>query len=183
MIDALPRDEIGAPPPLDDAHLRWLTDSVSRNRFLPQPDANSIFVGDGDFRAIGAEFLGHFIPHGRLQAQSSRSRYQLRHQPHGRAAPAILDGDRGRYDGLDPVEGGIRWCRATVTPTYPNFTFQRLDIAHDLYNPTGTIKGRELKLPFADAQFDFIIMTSVVTHLPADEVTGLSARRSSGPST
>ncbi|RDL46368.1 Ubiquinone/menaquinone biosynthesis C-methyltransferase UbiE [Ensifer sp. M14] len=170
MIDALPRDEIGTPPPVDDAHLSWLTDSVSRNRFLPQPDANSIFVGDGDFRAIGAEFLGHFIRKGGLR-------------PHhrvldigcgiGRMAVPLtqyLDGDRGRYEGLDPVEGGIRWCRSTVTPTYPNFAFQRLDIAHDLYNPSGKIRGRELKLPFADGQFDFIIMTSVVTHLPADEV-------------
>ncbi|CAN7740487.1 class I SAM-dependent methyltransferase [Ensifer adhaerens] len=170
MIDALPRDEIGAPPPLDDAHLRWLTDSVSRNRFLPQPDANSIFVGDGDFRAIGAEFLGHFIRMGGLRANHRVLDIGC---GIGRMAVPLtqyLDGERGRYDGLDPVEGGIRWCRSTVTPTYPNFTFQRLDIAHDLYNPTGTIKGRELKLPFADAQFDFIIMTSVVTHLPADEV-------------
>ncbi|NRP21231.1 Ubiquinone/menaquinone biosynthesis C-methyltransferase UbiE [Ensifer adhaerens] len=170
MIDALPRDEVGAPSPFDDAHLSWLTDSISRNRFLPQPDANSIFVGDGDFRAIGAEFLGHFVRTGGLR-------------PHhrvldigcgiGRMAVPLtqyLDGDSGRYEGLDPVEGGIRWCRSTVTPAYPNFAFQRLDIAHELYNPSGKIRGRELKLPFADGQFDFIIMTSVVTHLPAEEV-------------
>lgn len=168
MIDALPRDEVSMQPPLDEAHLDWLTDSISRNRFLPQPDANSIFVGDGDFRAIGAEFLGHFVRLGGL-----RSHHRVLDIGCGigrMAVPLTQYLDGGRYDGLDPVEGGIRWCEATVTPTYPNFTFQRLDIAHDLYNPSGSIKGRELKLPFADEQFDFIIMTSVVTHLPAGEV-------------
>ncbi len=170
MIDALPRDEVGTPSAFDDAHLSWLTDSISRNRFLPQPDANSIFVGDGDFRAIGAEFLGHFVRTGGL-----RPHHRVLDVGCGIGRMAVpltqyLDGERARYEGLDPVEGGIRWCRSTVTPAYPNFAFQRLDIAHELYNPSGKIRGRELKLPFADGQFDFIIMTSVVTHLPADEV-------------
>ncbi|WP_312367820.1 class I SAM-dependent methyltransferase [Ensifer sp.] len=170
MIDALPRTEVGAPPPHDDAQLAWLTDSIARNRFLPQPDPSNIFVGDGDFRAIGAEFLGHFVRLGGL-----RSSHRVLDIGCGIGRMAVpltqyLDGEHGRYDGVDPVEGGIRWCKSAVAPHYPNFSFQHLDIAHDLYNPKGAIKGRALKLPFADGQFDFIIMTSVVTHLPADEV-------------
>ena len=46
---------------IDEDRVRWLLESVRGNRFLPQPEANNVFVGDGDFRAIGAEFLGHFI--------------------------------------------------------------------------------------------------------------------------
>ncbi|MEO5324455.1 class I SAM-dependent methyltransferase [Mesorhizobium sp. CC13] len=156
--------------PAGDDRVRWLQDAVLHNRFLPQPDAGSVFVGDGDFRAVGAEFLGHFIRLGGL-----RPEHRVLDIGCGIGRMAVpltqyLDAETGRYSGLDPVEGGIAWCRRFVTPVYPNFTFQRLDIAHNLYNPQGKISGEALKLPYADRQFDFVIMTSVVTHLPPDEV-------------
>lgn len=156
--------------PADDDRIRWLQDAVLHNRFMPQPDAGSVFVGDGDFRAVGAEFLGHFI---RLGGLKPEHRVLDIGCGIGRMAVPLtqyLDVETGRYSGLDPVEGGIAWCRRFVTPVYPNFTFQRLDIAHNLYNPQGKISGEALKLPYADRQFDFVIMTSVVTHLPPDEV-------------
>ena len=50
-----------ARPDFDKARLAWLQQSVQANRFLPEPTIDSIFVGDGDYRAIGAEFLGHLV--------------------------------------------------------------------------------------------------------------------------
>lgn len=155
---------------VDEDRIRWLAEAVLRNRFLPQPEPDNVFVGDGDFRAIGAEFIGHFIRVGGLREDSRVLDIGC---GIGRMAVPLtqyLDPERGRYCGIDPVEGGIGWCQRTITPHYPNFAFRRLDIAHELYNPKGRLSGAALKLPFADRHFDFVIMTSVVTHLPPDEV-------------
>ncbi|HEV7336475.1 MAG TPA: class I SAM-dependent methyltransferase [Bosea sp. (in: a-proteobacteria)] len=155
---------------LAQRELDFLMRQIQSNRFLPHPPPDSIFVGDGDYRAIGAEFLGHFVRLGRLQ-------------PHervfdigcgiGRMAVPLtqyLDPERGSYDGVDPVMDGILWCAQTITPAYPRFRFQRLDIAHPLYNPQGSLPGIEVRFGFANQSFDFIIMTSVATHLPPDEL-------------
>jgi SAM-dependent methyltransferase len=157
--------EASAGPELD-----WLLASLQTNRFMPHPPPDSIFVGDGDYRAIGAEFLGHFIRIGRLK-------------PHervfdigcgiGRMAVPLtqyLDSERGSYDGVDPVMEGILWCAQTITPAYPRFRFQRLDIAHPLYNPQGSLPGTEVRFGFANGSFDFVTMTSVATHLPPEEL-------------
>lgn len=170
MSEAVLRQEVGPAMTVQEDRVGWLMEAVLRNRFLPQPDAGSVFVGDGDFRAVGAEFLGHFIRLGGL-----RPEHRVLDIGCGIGRMAVpltqyLDVEKGRYSGLDPVEGGTAWCRRFITPAYPNFTFQRLDIAHKLYNPQGKISGQALKLPYADRQFDFVIMTSVVTHLPPDEV-------------
>lgn len=156
--------------PANADRVQWLLESIQRNRFLPQPAPDSVFVGDGDFKAVGAEFLGHFIRMGGLEPESRVLDIGC---GIGRMAVPLtqyLDLEKGRYSGIDPVEGGIAWCRRFITPAYPNFAFQRVDIAHDLYNPKGKISGKALKLPYADRHFDFVIMTSVVTHLPPDEV-------------
>ncbi|MDI7865240.1 class I SAM-dependent methyltransferase [Rhizobiaceae bacterium n13] len=155
---------------VDEDRIRWLIESVRSNRFLPQPDSVDVFVGDGDFRAIGAEFLGHFIRIGGLRQDSRVLDIGC---GIGRMAVPLtqyLDPRAGRYDGIDPVDDGINWCQRAITPVYLNFAFHRLDIAHELYNPNGKISGKALELPFPDRHFDFVIMTSIVTHLPPAEI-------------
>ncbi|HEV7310770.1 class I SAM-dependent methyltransferase [Ensifer sp.] len=154
----------------NDERIEGMLQAVLANRFLPQPDKDSVFVGDGNYRAVGAEFLGHFIRMGGLQPKASVLDIG---SGIGRMAVPLtqyLEPDHGRYVGIDPVEGGVKWCRETVTPVYPNFTFQHVDIANELYNPNGRINGKALRLPYPDRHFDFAIMTSIVTHLPPDEV-------------
>ncbi|MEJ7014150.1 class I SAM-dependent methyltransferase, partial [Sinorhizobium meliloti] len=156
--------------PARDERVEALLGSILRNRFLPEPNPDSVFVGDGSFRAVGVEFLGHFI---RLGGVRPESRVLDIGCGIGRMAVPLtqyLDFEKGHYSGIDPVEGGIGWCRRFITSVYPNFAFQRVDIAHELYNPSGKISGNALKLPYADGHFDFVIMTSIVTHLPPDEV-------------
>ncbi len=149
----------------------WLLDHIAQCRFLPQPPADSVFVGDGDFQAIGAEFLRHFVTLGGL-----RRSHRVLDVGSGIGRMAVpltqyLHPDRGCYEGFDPVLEGVVWCATTITPAYPRFRFQKLDVAHPLYNPGGMVPGATLTLPYGAASFDFALMVSVATHLPADELT------------
>jgi SAM-dependent methyltransferase len=148
----------------------WLADTIRRNRFMPIPPEDRMFVGDGDYRAIGAEFLRHAVELGDLRPDARVLDIGC---GIGRLAVPLtqyLDPERGSYDGVDPVRSGIEWCTTFVTPAYPNFRFQHLDIRHAIYNPTGAIDGTETTLPFGDAAFDFMVLVSVATHLPAAEL-------------
>ncbi|MEO0976121.1 MAG: class I SAM-dependent methyltransferase [Pseudomonadota bacterium] len=156
--------------PLSGDSLAFLQKTIERNRFLPVPPQEENFVGDGDYLAIGTEFLGHFIELGGLH---EHERVLDIGCGIGRMAVPLtqyLDPEKGMYTGLDPAPAGIQWSAQHIGAVYPNFRFMHLDIANDLYNPKGRIRGRELLLPFENNAFDFAIMTSVVTHLPADEI-------------
>ena len=75
----------------------------------------------------------------------------------------------GSYEGLDIVERGVRWCRKHITSSHPNFRFQRADVYNELYNPRGRVAPAEYRFPFADAEFDVVMLSSVFTHmLPGD---------------
>src|SRR5215212_241626 len=56
-----------APVSVANACLETLLKSIERNRFLPEPDPASVFVGDGNYRAIGTEYLGHYVRIGGLK--------------------------------------------------------------------------------------------------------------------
>jgi SAM-dependent methyltransferase len=153
-----------------DSYIAWLAGAILRKRFMPAPPPDNIFVGDGDYRCVGAEFLCHFV---NLADLAPDSRVLDIGCGIGRMAVPLtqyLDPDHGSYEGVDPVAGGIDWCARVITPAYPNFRFRHLDIRHRLYNPDGAIDGAAVVLPFEAASFDLILMVSVVTHLPAPEV-------------
>jgi SAM-dependent methyltransferase len=157
--------------PSADVRFSQLIEEISRNKSLPAPAPENVFVGDGDYRAIGLEYLGHFVRMGGLK-------------PHhrvldigcgiGRMAVPLtqyLDPKVGSYEGVDPVNEGIKWCVQNITFTHPHFRFCQLDVAHDLYNPGGTMAGHQVVLPFTGSNFDFVTMVSVATHLPRKEIT------------
>lgn len=157
----------------DDAWLDWLMAAVAQNQFMPAPEPENIFVGDGDFRAIGAEFLGHLIRIGGLRPDD---RVLDIGSGIGRLALPLtqfMAPDAG-YLGLDPARAGIAWCQKSISPVYPNFAFRHLDVAHPLYNPDGLLNGESLVLPVGDSSVDFTVMLSVVTHLPPREVVTYS---------
>ncbi|HZH31197.1 MAG TPA: class I SAM-dependent methyltransferase [Pyrinomonadaceae bacterium] len=77
---------------------------------------------------------------------------------------------RTAYEGLDITKQGIDWCREHITPRFPNFNFQQIDVYNKLYNPGGTYRAVEYKFPFPDASFRFITLGSVFTHMLPDDL-------------
>ncbi len=154
--------------PITEQSLNWLCKQILRNRFLPCPSADRIFVGDGDFLPIGVEFLKWFV---RLGDLAPYERVLDVGCGIGRMAlPLTQYLEAGSYDGVDIVREGVAWCTQHITSRYPNFRFQQLDLTHAIYNPGGKQATQTLRLPFKDAAFDFVFMTSVVPHLHADDV-------------
>jgi SAM-dependent methyltransferase len=145
-------------------HLPWLQAYLCRNRFMPAPPQELTFCGDGDYRAIGAEFLGHFM---RLADLRPNERVLDIGCGIGRMAVPLTQylSEEGRYTGIDIVKDGIAWCNKAIAAVYPNFSFQHLDLKHPLYNPGGTMDAAGISLPFPDRSFDFICLISVLTHI------------------
>ncbi|MXN64355.1 methyltransferase domain-containing protein [Stappia sp. GBMRC 2046] len=167
---ALVREPFIQPAPLQGERLNDFLKVVERNRFLPVPPRDSIFVGDGDFRTIGLEFLRYFIEIGGLR---ENDRVLDVGCGIGRMAVPLtqyLDPAAGEYAGVDPAASGIEWCSRNIASHYPNFRFTHIDVSHPLYNPDGCVDGSAIALPFSAGAYDFVIMTSVVTHLPACEI-------------
>jgi SAM-dependent methyltransferase len=158
-------------PPDAESSLGKLMEEISLNHSLPAPPPENVFVGDGDYRAIGVEYLGHFARIGGLRPFESVLDIGC---GIGRMAVPLtqyLDPKAGFYEGIDPVNAGIEWCVQNITSAHPHFRFCRVDIAHELYNPGGAIAGDQIVLPFADGKFDFVTMVSVATHLPEAEIS------------
>ena len=128
------------------------------------PPRSLSFVGEGDFEAIGEEFLGYLQE---LCGLKPGERVLEVGCGAGRIALPLsryLDDD-GSYDGFDVLEDHVRWCRGHIASRRPNFRFVRADIRSPMVNPKGRFAPSEYRFPFDDASFDFALMTSVVTHL------------------
>lgn len=76
----------------------------------------------------------------------------------------------GSYEGFDCTALGVNWCQNNITPLYPNFQFQHVDVYAPGYNPQGKISATKVRFPYADEEFDFVTLGSVFTHMQYDVV-------------
>jgi SAM-dependent methyltransferase len=150
---------------IEEAVFASLLKSIRRNRFLPIPAQERNFVGDGDFLAIGCEFLRHFVELGGLMPQHRVLEIGCGIGRMALPLTQFLEAPAGRYTGFDVVPAGIEWCQQNIAAAYGNFEFLHLDFRNQLYNPNGRLGEGEAALPFDSESVDFLFMTSVVTHL------------------
>ena len=76
----------------------------------------------------------------------------------------------GCYEGFDIVTPWVQWANDTISRRFPNCRFRVVDIHNGRYNPTGTLQSTEFAFPYPDANFDFVFLTSVFTHMRPDEI-------------
>jgi ubiquinone/menaquinone biosynthesis C-methylase UbiE len=76
----------------------------------------------------------------------------------------------GSYEGFDIVEEGVAWCQREITSRFPNFKFQHANVFNKHYNPSGEVPPAQWRFPFDGAQFDFVFLISVFTHMLPDAV-------------
>ncbi len=145
-------------------------DSVFKNRDeLIPPRGLSRYVGKGDFREVGQKYLEYVIE---LADLKRTDRVLEVGCGIGRMAVALTRhlGEEAIYEGFDIVPQGIKWCRENVTPRYPNFRFQLVDIYNKQYNPKGKRASSDLRFPYQDEFFDFVFLGSVFTHMLSRDV-------------
>lgn len=143
------------------------SDPASLDLPLPPPGLHD--VGDGDFAAIGREFADHLIRRAGLLPNERVLDIGCGVGRLARALAAHL-APSGRYTGFDVSAPAIAWCQAELAGRLPNFSFVCMDVAHPLYNPTGTVDPRRVVFPAAAAGIDVAAAISVFTHLPPDVV-------------
>jgi SAM-dependent methyltransferase len=144
-------------------------DTLRGRRDPLTPPRRLIFVGDGDYRKIGQEFLEYFVELGRLQPTDHV--LDVGSGIGRMAAPLTRVLTSGRYEGFDIVPEGVEWCTRQITARFPNFRFQLADVHNPAYHPRGTQEASAYRFPYADASFDFAFATSVFTHMRPPEVT------------
>jgi ubiquinone/menaquinone biosynthesis C-methylase UbiE len=133
------------------------------------PRRADIFSGGiSDYRTVGHEFLRYFVDYAHLKPADRVLDVGSGDGRMARALAGYLDSS-GSYEGLEIVSEAVEWCRGAITSRYPRFHFQHADIVNGLYNPGGTILASRYRFPYDTAQFDFVLLTSVFTHMLADD--------------
>ncbi|WP_320169763.1 methyltransferase domain-containing protein [Maridesulfovibrio sp.] len=137
---------------------------------VPEPPADlHICFGGGDFKGIGGRMIGlcrdklGLTPDGMVLDIGCGI---------GRLAFPLLEylTEKGGYEGFDTFPVGVNWCSENITPEFPNFNFQLVDIYNSTYNPYAQTKASELVFPYGDDSFDLVMLNSVFTHMMPDDI-------------
>ena len=153
----------------DSVRLRALDarDRVSRraDRFVP-PRRLGV-AGRSDFVATGDELLTQLVELGGLQPEHAVLDVGCGAGRIARPLSGYLGAD-GSYDGFDVDRESIGWCRRRYG-RHRDFRFRVADLYNRRHNPRGAHAAAEYRFPYEDASFDFVILSSVLTHLLESE--------------
>jgi SAM-dependent methyltransferase len=120
-------------------------------------------IGAGDFRKVGDNMIAGLISRGYFNSDSRILDVGCGLGRLARPLTKYLAG-RGEYYGLDNAKDSIEWCKSRYS-SFDRFKFEWANVYSKFYNPEGRIKGSEYRFPYGDAFFDFVMLTSVFTHL------------------
>jgi len=149
----------------------FLVDAGNRilgNRRRLMPPTRMISIGGGDFIAIGFKFFHYLVHHAGLLPTHDVLDIGC---GYGRLArPLTKYLTSGSYSGIEVSRKAADWCGRHFTPEFPHFTFRHVGIYNEYYNPRGEIRPHEFRFPFDDSSFDFVIASSVYTHMRIDDI-------------
>ena len=75
----------------------------------------------------------------------------------------------GEYHGFDITLSSVEWCQETYRQ-FPNFHFRHVDLFNTYYNTATAADAANYRFPYEDATFDFVMSTSLFTHMMLPEV-------------
>ncbi len=91
----------------------------------------------------------------------------------GRVARYLTDTPLRSYVGFDRHPGMVQWCQEQIGTRDTRFTFQHFDLQSAYVHwdtHTGSISATEFTFPYEDGQFNAILLASVFTHMPPEEI-------------
>ena len=137
--------------------------SQHEGELLP-PEKMREFVGGGDFKVVGEAFRDYLVNLGGLRPDDRLLDVGC---GCGRIAVPLTGylSDKGSFEGFDIYKEGIEWCTRNITARRPNFRFRFADIYNKRYNPLGRSPASSFRFPYPDESFDFVVASSVFTHL------------------
>jgi SAM-dependent methyltransferase len=141
--------------------------STSSDSLVPPEELR--YVGGGDFKAVGKEFLDHFKGIGGLKPMDDVLDMGC---GVGRIAVPLAGylEESSTYAGFDIEPNAIEWCRENIAPLHSKFSFAHADLYNKRYNPDGEMQPSEYSFPYPDNSFDFALATSLFTHLLPDDL-------------
>lgn len=145
---------------------------VFRGRAHWPPYSLRSFVGGSNYDEVGHWFLNEFRTLGLFHADGNILDIGC---GCGRIAYALAKDDsirqQGiRYEGMDIDRANIQWCQRHIAPLNTRFHFFRADCFSPSYNPQGRDTSATYRFPFPGGAFDFILLTSVFTHMLEEEM-------------
>jgi SAM-dependent methyltransferase len=140
--------------------------------------AGRLSAGKGEYQKIGEDHLEYFKVLCGLQKNArvldigcGLGRMAIPVLRYLKKPMAIFKkGKAVNYHGVDICNESVVWCQNNISPKYPNARFEWMDVFNKLYNPKGKYPAAEYRFSFPDESFDFILLTSVFTHMLADEI-------------
>jgi ubiquinone/menaquinone biosynthesis C-methylase UbiE len=139
---------------------------AGRGGRLVPPRRLQLTAGEGDFVAVGDEFLSHLVALCGLRPEDRVLDVGCGVGRLARALAGYLSID-GAYAGFDVQADAIAWC-ARRYRGFPHFRFVHADVRDARYNPGGATEAVAYRFPFEDGSFDVAVLISVLTHLTGD---------------
>lgn len=145
-------------------------EKITGNRPPMTPPRGLTYTGSGDFVRLGDWWRDFFIENGGLTPAHKVLDVGSGIGRIARGLTPFLDNtEGGTYDGFDVIQLGVDWCNKHIAAHFPHFRFLYVPLKNDLYRADGE-KATAFTFPYADDTFDFVILTSVFTHMVAEEV-------------